>query len=68
MMEKQLVSVNFQDTKTMAAIIRTAPIPWMSVSGSCKRTEEIAKATITSAKRIIVEFTAEMYFKPSDHK
>lgn len=34
------------------------------VGGSCSQTEDIAIATTTSAKRIIVEFTAEMCFKP----
>ena len=52
----------------MAAIIKKAPIPEIKVNVSFNRIEENAKATITSVKRMIVEFTAEIDFKPSDHK
>jgi hypothetical protein len=52
----------------MAAIIRKAPMPEIKVNVSFKKIEEMAKATNTSARRMMVEFTADMYFKPSDQR
>ena len=52
----------------MAAIIRKAPMSEINVNVSFKKIEEIARATSTSARRMTVEFTADMYFKPSDHR
>lgn len=52
----------------MATIIEKAPIPEINVNVSWSQIEEIAKETITSVRRMIVELTAEMDFNASDHK
>ena len=52
----------------MATIIEKAPIPETNVNVSCRIIAEIAKETITSLRRMIVELTAEIDFRASDHK
>jgi hypothetical protein len=52
----------------MAKIIEKAPIPEINANVSCKVIEEIANATITSSRRMMVELTGEMDFRASDHK
>jgi hypothetical protein len=67
--QNSLISLRqFQDTKTIATIIKKSPMPEINVNVSFSRIEETAKATITSVKRMIVELTGEMCFKASDHK
>ena len=57
-----------QDAKIMAVIMKMAPTPEINVSVSFNISEETANETTTSVKRMRVELTGDMDFKPSDHK
>jgi len=43
--------------------MKEAPIPEINVKTSFNKIEETARATSTSVKRIMVEFTGEMLFR-----
>jgi hypothetical protein len=52
----------------MAMIMKIAPTPEINVSVSFNITEETANETTISTKRMRVELTGDIDFKPSDHK
>ena len=48
--------------------IENAPKSETNVSFSFRYAAEMARETMTSASSMIVELTAEMCFRPSDHR